>query len=149
MSITSTEEEHRMKNNDMMTVLVQGFYGNRTVTSFHPEKFDPMLLGYLDMKVFEKSHDEVQIDRTIIRVPDTENLVLVYNRYSEEERLKELQIFIQKIHENKFRFNPTVVIPEMGIVLYSRCFVCRINEDGELISLKEEDCPKVMKYLTA
>ena len=149
MSITSTEEEHRMKNNDMMTVLVQGFYGNRTVTSFHPEKFDAMMLGYLDMKVFEKFHDEVQIDRTIIRVPDTENIVLVYNRYGEEERLKELQIFIQKIHENKFRFNPTVVIPEMGIVLYSRCFVCRINENGELISLKEEDCPKVMKYLTA
>lgn len=138
-----------MKNNDQMAILAQGFYGNRTVTFIDSGDFDAMLLGYLDAGLFNKMRDKGKIDRTIIRLPDTENLVLVYNRYSEEERLKELQIFIQKIHENKFRFNPTVVIPEMGIVLYSRCFVCRINENGELISLKEEDCPKVMKYLTA
>lgn len=137
------------KKNDQMAILAQGFYGNRTVTFIDPEDFDAMLLGYLDRGLFNQMHDNKKIDRTVIRVPDTENLVLVYNRYQEEDALKELQDFIQTVRESKHRFNPTAVIPEMGIVLYSRCFVCRINEDGELVSLEKDDSRKVIKYLTA
>jgi hypothetical protein len=44
-------------------------------------------------------------------VPDTENLVLVYNRFREEKRLRSLQEFIQTVRINKFdRFNPSAVI---------------------------------------
>ena len=138
-----------MKKNDQMAVLMQHFYGNRTVTFIRTDEFDAMMLGYLDTKMFEEMSDREQIDRTIIRVPDTDNLVLVYNKYQEKERLKELQHFIQDVHKHTDRFNPSAVIPEMGIVLYSRCIACRINEEGELVSLEEEDCPKVVKYLTA
>lgn len=138
-----------MKKNDQMAILAQGFYGNRTVTFIDSGDFDAMLLGYLDAGLFNKIRDKEKIDRTIIRLPDTENLVLVYNKQQEEDTLKELQEYIQTVRVNMERFNPTAVIPEMGIVLYSRCFVCRTNEDGELVSLKEDDCKKVIKYLTA
>lgn len=138
-----------MKKNDQIAILIQHFYGNRTATYISPDEFDAIILGCLDKKLFEERHDREKIDRTIIRVPDTDNVVLVYNKYQEEERLKELQHFIQEVYKHRDRFNPSAVIPEMGIVLYSRCIACRINEDGALISLEEEDCPKVVKYLTA
>lgn len=138
-----------MKQNDLIAIVIQHFYGNRTTTFISPDEFDAIMLSCLDTKLFDKMHDPEKIDRTIIRVPDTDNVVLVYNKYQEEERLKELQRFIQEIHKHRDRFNPSAVIPEMGIVLYSRCIACRIKEDGSLISLEEEDCPKVVKYLTA
>lgn len=138
-----------MKKNDNMAILVQHFYGNRTVTFISPDDFDAIMLGHLDTQLFEKTRDREKIDRTIIRIPDTENLVLVYNKYQEEECLNKLQQFIQDINKCKHRFIPSAVIPEMGIVLYSRCIVCRIDEDGTLVSLEQEDCPKVVKYLTA
>ena len=138
-----------MKKNDNMAILIQHFYGNRTVTFISLDDFDAIMLGHLDTKLFDKTRDREKIDRTIIRIPDTENLVLVYNKYQEEERLKELQHFIQEVYKNRYRFNPSAVIPEMGIVLYSRCIACRINEAGALISLEKEDYPKVVQYLTA
>ena len=138
-----------MKKNDQITILIQHFYGNRTTTYISPDDFDAIMLGCLDKKLFEERHDREKIDRTVIRVPDTENVVLVYNKYQEEERLKELQHFIQEVYKNRYRFNPSAVIPEMGIVLFSRCIACRINEDGALISLEKEDYPKVVQYLTA
>ena len=138
-----------MKKNDQIAILIQQFYGNRTMTFINPDEFDAIMLGCLDKKWFEERHDREKIDRTIIRVPDTENVVLVYNKYQEEERLKELQHFIQEVYKNRYRFNPSAVIPEMGIVLFSRCIACRINEDGALISLEKEDYPKVVQYLTA
>ena len=138
-----------MKKNDNMAILIQHFYGNRTVTFISPDDFDAIMLGHLDTKLFDKIRDREKIDRTMIRIPDTENLVLVYNKYQEEECLNKLQQFIQDINKCKHRFNPSAVIPEKGIVLYSRCIACRIDEDGTLVSLEQEDCPKVVKYLTA
>ena len=138
-----------MKKNDNMAILIQHFYGNRTVTFISLDDFDAIMLGHLDTKLFDKTRDREKIDRTIIRIPDTENLVLVYNKYQEEECLNKLQQFIQDINKCEHRFNPSAVIPEKGIVLYSRCIACRIDEDGALVSLEQEDCPKVVKYLTA
>ena len=138
-----------MNKEKKMTVIAQGLYGNRMMTSIDPEHFDALMLGYLDMGAYEFMRNEEKIDRTIIRVPDTENLVLVYNRFREEKRLRSLQEFIQTVRINKFdRFNPSAVIPEMGIVLYSRCIACRITEEGELISVEQGDYEKVCRYLT-
>lgn len=138
-----------MNKEKQMTIIAQGLYGNRMMTSIDPEHFDALMLGYLDMGAYEFMRNEEKIDRTIIRVPDTENLVLVYNRFREEKRLRSLQEFIQTVRINKFdRFNPSAVIPEKGIVLYSRCIACRITEEGELISVEQGDYEKVCRYLT-
>ena len=118
-----------MNKEKKMTIIAQGLYGNRMMTFIDPEHFDALMLGYLDMNAYESMRDEEKVDRTIIRVPDTENLVLVYNRFREEKRLRSLQEFIQTVRINTFdRFNPSAVIPEKGIVLYSRCIACRITK---------------------
>jgi hypothetical protein len=138
-----------MNKEKKMTIIAQGLYGNRMMTSIDPEHFDALMLGYLDMDAYESMRNEEKVDRTIIRVPDTENLVLVYNRFREEKRLRSLQEFIQTVRINKFdRFNPSAVIPEKGIVLYSRCIACRITEEGELVSVEQGDYEKVCRYLT-
>ena len=138
-----------MNKEKKMAIIAQGLYGNRMMTSIDPEHFDALMLGYLDMGAYEFMRNKEKIDRTIIRVPDTENLVLVYNRFREEKRLRSLQEFIQTVRINKFdRFNPSAVIPEKGIVLYSRCIACRITEEGELVSVEQGDYEKVCRYLT-
>ena len=70
-----------MKNNDLMRIMVQGFYGNRSATKIRPEDFDSFMLGYQDAYM----SDNEKIDRTIISVPGSEHIVLVYNRYEEEK----------------------------------------------------------------
>jgi hypothetical protein len=109
-------------------VMAQGFYGNRTVTDVRKENVDRFILGYMDdaLEVKEK------IDRTIVHIPNSDNVVIVYNKYEEE------------IEVNP---NPLVIIPENNIKIYSRCIACRMNEDGELESLEVSDLKNLKQYL--
>ena len=121
-------------------IMAQAFYGNRTVTEVNRENIDTFILGYLDdsLAVTEK------VDRTIIDIPNTDNIVFVYNKYEEEEALsRKEELFKTKNYELK----PLAVIPENNIEIYSRCIVCRINESGELESLQNNDVEKFIKYL--
>ena len=124
-------------------ILVQGFYGNRTGTTIDVENLDTFMLGYLDRNL----RVDERIDRTAIKVPGTDNLYIIYNKYQEEDALSSLQQFVQKLRRTKQRFNPTAVIPELGIVLYSRCIVCRMDESGNPLSMEAEDFKKVLPYL--
>ena len=130
-----------MKNNlNLVRVVAQAFYGNRTTTEIEPKNLDRFVLGYIDnyIEVYEK------IDRTIINVPNTDNIVIVYNKYEEEKELKRKE---ELLKEKNYVKKPLAVIPEENIEIYSRCIVCRINEDGEIESLQNEDYNKFMKYL--
>ena len=131
------------ENNNLINILVQGFYGNLTTTTIDKENFDAFMLGNLDGRITKRD----KIDRSYVRVPDTANLVIIYNKYQEEASLSELQRFIQELRQTKSRFNPTAVIPESGTVLYSRCIVCRMDEFGNLLSMESEDYEKVLPYL--
>ena len=117
-------------NNNLINIMAQGFYGNRTATKIDKDDVDRFVLGYLDKSLEVRS----KIDRTIIHVPNTDNIVIVYNKYQEEET---------RLYNNK----PYVVIPENNIKIYSRCIVCKMNNEGELESLQNEDCDKFIKYL--
>ena len=122
-------------------ITAQAFYGNRTITRIKEEDMDPFILGYLDASLFS---DREKIDRTLIPIPGTDNLVLIYNKYQEEEiarRKEELR------KEKGINMQPLAVIPELDLVLYSRCIVCRMNEKGEFEDLQEEDFSKFMHYL--
>ena len=70
--------------NELICIISQAFYGNRTGTEIRRENIDRFILGYQtdDFDVTEA------IDRTVIHLPGSNNLVLVYNKYQEEERLK-------------------------------------------------------------
>lgn len=125
-----------MNKNNIITIVTQEFYGNRTMTEINIDNLDRFVMGILtSRKLFE---DEI-IDRSIIYIPNT-NLVVIYNKYAEEHR-REL------IKGKEDRVKPTAIIPEINAVLYSRCIACRI-EEGELKSVKEDDFDIIIKYFT-
>ena len=118
----------------ILTILTQAFYGNRTVTEITPDRIDSFILGFMNSEMAKSMIKPEDIDRTIVRIPDTENLVLIYNRYQDEENKKD-------------GIRMTAAIPEIGLELNSRCIICRMNDDGSFSSIRKEDFGKVMKYL--
>ena len=128
-----------MKQNDRIFVVAQAFYGNRTGTEIRPENMDAFIWGYVDPKF--ATH--IKPDRAMIRVPDTDHLVIVYDRNQEKRRREECARLKKEGHICK----PLAFIPEENIELYSRCIVCRINSDGTFASLEKGDGEKFVKYL--
>ena len=126
-------------NNNSINIMAQAFYGNRTETEINKENIDRFILGYQDnsLEVTEP------IDRTIIRIPNTD-IVLVYNKYNEENsrEMKE-----RAMKESNYIVKPLAIIPEENIELYSRCIACRMNAHGELESLQDGDFNKLIHYL--
>ena len=119
--------------NNTIKIVSQAFYGNRTRTEINKEDVDRFILGYIDDSIAITE----EINRTIIGVPNTDNIVIVYNKYKEDEATS-----------RKEGRNPLVVIPENNIKLYSRCIVCRLDENGKFESLQSGDYKKFMKYLS-
>ena len=127
------------ENKNAISIVAQAFYGNRMGTEVNRENIDRFILGYLDNDLVVKE----PIDRTIIRVPNTDNLVIVYNKYfEEEERNRKEELF----NEKNYVLKPLAIIEDENIELYSRCIACRINEAGELESLKKGDYEEIVKY---
>lgn len=132
------------KNNKNITIITQEFYGNRTMTEVKSENIDNFILGYLNEKYDAKFFNE-KIDRTIINIPNT-NLAIIYNKYQEDF----MAMLKAKIcAETGYEAKPTAIIPEKNLKLYSRCIACRINENGNLNSIKDSDYSIITKYFTA
>lgn len=126
--------------NELICIISQAFYGNRTGTEIRRENIDRFILGYQtdDFDVTEA------IDRTVIHLPGSENLVLVYNKYQEEERLKVKE---RALREDNYVIKPLASISELNLEIYSRCIVCRMNADGVFESLAEGDYEIWGRYL--
>lgn len=126
--------------NELICIISQAFYGNRTGTEIRRENIDRFILGYQtdDFDVTEA------IDRTVIHLPGSNNLVLVYNKYQEEERLKVKE---RALREDNYVIKPLAAIPELNLEIYSRCIVCRMNADGVFESLAEGDFEIWDRYL--
>lgn len=133
-----------MSENKIITIVAQEFYGNHTITEIKEKNIDDFILGHLDEKYNAEFFGE-KIDRTIINIPNTK-LVIIYNKYQEEDKLA-LKARVYKDRENKVK--PTAIIPEKDITIYSRCIVCRINEDGSFDSIEKSDYNIITKYLIA
>ena len=125
---------------DVIGIVAQAFYGNRTSTEIRRENIDRFILGYLS--------DEIPVtepvDRTVIRLPGSENLVLVYNKHQEAERLENKE---WAFRERNYTIKPLATIPEMGLEIYSRCIVCRMGADGAFESLLDGDYEIWGRYL--
>lgn len=123
-----------------INIIAQAFYGNRTGTEICTEDIDRFILGYLDstLPVTEA------IDRTVVHLPGSELLVLIYNQYEEEESrsLKK-----RAWEEAQYVIKPLASIPEMGLEIYSRCIACRLTAAGEFQSVENEDLDILGKYL--
>ena len=126
--------------NELISIISQAFYGNRTGTEIRRENIDRFILGYQsdELSVTEP------VDRTVIHLPGSDNLVLIYNKYQEDERLEDKK---RAFMEEKYLIKPLATIPEMNLEIYSRCIVCRVNADGEFDSLEEGDYEIWGRYL--
>ncbi len=140
MAAAREKMEEMRKSGELLTVVIQAMYGNRVITEILQKDIDKRIHGILDDVVPMPE----KIGRTTIRVPHTENLVFVYDKYEEE---KDRAYNEELIRESGRGLRPLAEIPEENIVLYSRCLVCRMKEDGTLVSLEEEDFGKFMHYL--
>ena len=129
-----------MEKNNFIDIISQAFYGNRTHTEIDPEDIDYFLCGILDKSPISKVNSD---SRVIVRVPNAEYIAIIYSSDEEIKRLK----FIKELEPEGVRIDPLADIPELGLKIYSRCIVCRINEAGEPESLRPEDCAHFMKYL--
>ena len=84
------------------------------------------------------------INRTVIHLPGSDKLVLVYNEYQEEERLKVKECALR---EDNYVIKPLAAIPELNLEIYSRCIVCRMNAEGVFESVCENDYEICGRYL--
>lgn len=88
---------------------------------------------------------KIKIDRTFIPVPHAENLFFLYNKYQEERHLR---LDREREGRGDLKENePIIIIPEDNIRIHSRSMIVRMNEDGMLEDLREEDFDKAEKYL--
>ena len=128
------------ERNNLLNILAQGHYGNRTWTEVREKNIDRFILGYMN----EEFEVVEPIDKEIVRIPNTDNIVVVYNKYKENKRL---ELKEEALRENGYELKPLVNIPENNVEIYSRCIVCRINYNGEFESLEDGDYEKFVKYL--
>lgn len=135
-----------MKNNSTqpatwITILSQAFYGNRTLTEIKVIDMDRFILGYLDDSI----NLTKPVDRTIVRIPGADNLVLVYNNYEEQKAVEDKE---KLFRESDYIQKPLATIPELNLELYSRCILVRRENDGTFTSLQDGDIMKADKYLS-
>lgn len=126
-----------------ISIMVNGFYGNRTLTEIESENFDRFMLGHVS--IYEEILDDEKIDRTIIKVPNTKNSVFVYNKYKEEEVISDNEYLNRKFGEN-YKLKPTLIIGETKI--YSRVIVCGLDDNGCFTSVNPDDYDEIFKYLS-
>lgn len=117
--------------NELISIISQAFYGNRTGTEIRRENIDRFILGYQtdDFDVTEP------VDRTIVYLLGSDTLVLIYNKHREEERL---EVKERAFREENYILKPLASIPEMNLDIYSRCIVCRMNAEGVFESVCEK-----------
>lgn len=133
-----------MKNrNDLIEIIAQAFYGNRTGTAIRAEEVDAFILGYLDSTIFgDEEAARAAANRQIVNVPGTKDVVLLYNKDEETECLEDKERYFQR---DGYVLKPLATIPELGVEIYSRCIACRMDENGKLQSLQAEDYKVLIK----
>lgn len=125
---------------DMIFIIAQGFYGNRTGTEIRKEDIDGFILGYQSSGALV----DRPVDRAVIHLPGSENLVLIYNKDREADWMEMKE---RAIRESNYIIKPLATIPEMDLEIYSRCIVCRMTADGVFESLDEGDYEIWGRYL--
>lgn len=143
---TQTEQDNSI------FIIAQCFYGNRTGLEIKRTDVDSFLLGYtssVDLSLTGKT-----VDRKIVRVPGTDNVVIVYDQNQEDnyvnvkfpEHYKENAKEYKERTGREFTMYVSCSIPEIGFEIHTRCFACRIDDNGELQSLENGDGEKFIQY---
>ena len=85
------------------------------------------------------------IDRTLVPVPDAENLFFLYNKHQEKWHLqKDIK---NEEHGLSRDTDPIVIIPEENIQIHSRSMIIRLDPAGVPEDLRNDDLEKAKEYL--
>lgn len=141
-----------MEKNNRIFIIAQQFYGNRTGTEINRKDIDFFLKGILSPELFHG--EDKTVDRKIVRVPGTDNIVIVYDKNQEDEyvNVRFPEMYRRDAAEYKERTGRELTmqvscrIPEIRFEIHTRCFACRIDENGELHSLEKGDMEKVAMW---
>ena len=136
-----------------ISVIAQQFYGNRTGTEVNRDEVDYFIRGCLSREVY-KFEDLSTMDRRIVRVPGAEHIVIVYNQTKEDKYInvdfpEEYELFGAQYREDTGRemtMHISCEIPEIGFKIHTRCFACRMDENGVLQSLQKDDYKHFIHY---
>ena len=134
------------KKEKTIIIVTQQFYGNKVIVEIKERNLDNFVLGLI-AEESEIGFDITELfpkDRTIVKIPNSENLYLIYNKYTEERRIKQLEETESGKEYMKNSFS--AYIPELNFKLYSRCIICKI-ENGVYKDITANDLPLFMKYL--
>ena len=124
---------------DVIYVMIQAFYGNRVITMVDTKDVDRLIHGYLmDM--------DVKADRKTVRVPDHENLVILYDAKEEKRQRERFEMMRKECSDHSRGPKPLCVIPQYDLQIYSRPLAWRMDESGKLLSIEEEDIEIICRY---
>lgn len=142
--------------NNSIFVISQFFYGNRTGTEVERDWVDHFLRGHIsrDLDGFMDVQDVV---RKTVRVPGSENIVVVYDQTQEERyvNVEFPEIYAEDGTEYlarwgaELKMHVSCEIPEIGFKIHTRCFACRMDENGVLQSLEGDDYKQFIHYFPA
>ena len=133
-------------SNDRIFVVAQSYYGNRTGLELKRSDIEEFFNDCL-------SEGSVAILKTVL-VPGSDNIVVVYDQTREDEYVNEDFPALYATHAAKYRerwgedmvMHPTCEIPEINFKIHTRCFACRMGENGALQSLENGDGEKYVHY---
>jgi len=133
-------------------IVAQYYYGNRTGTEIRRVNVDHFLAGNMNPEEFPD--DAKNVKRELVRVPGAEHIVIVYDKNKEDRyvNVEFPKIYAEEAEGYRERWGEELKIrvsceiPEIGFKLHTRCFACRIDENGELQSLQDGDEEKFIKY---
>lgn len=139
--------------NKCISVMAQQFYGNRTGTEVNRDEVDYFLRGCLSREVY-KFEDLSDMDRRIVHVPGAEHIVIVYDQTQENEYInvefpetyKRLSAWYREGTGREMTMPISCEIPEIDFEIHTRCIACRIDKNGVLQSLENDDYKKFIHY---
>lgn len=138
---------------DRIYIVSQYFYGNRTGTEISLDWVDHFLRGQLSREHYGPN-DVLDVVRKIVRVPGTDNIVIVYDQTQEDRyvNVEFPEIYARDGADYKERWGEELTmhvsceIPEIGFKIYTRCFACRMDCNGVMQSLEDGDGEKFIHY---
>ena len=134
-NLAEMRKKEESRNLESIYVIAQHFYGNRTATEIKREDINFFLKGILSPELFSKEDETV--DRKLIVVPHTENIAIVFDQNQENDCIANGETNYVSCES-----------PEIGFKIHSRCFACRIDENGELQTLEKGDSKYFINYFT-
>ena len=137
----ATEPEEEEPEWETFSAAVRWLSGKWEITNVAKKWLDINLLKYPSM-IAEK---DCKLDRSMIRIPGTQNLYVLYNKYYEQEQLD----ILSGIKDVRWKDEvvPVFRIPEENVVLHCHCIICRMDANMEPESLQEGDEALFSRYL--